>query len=141
MSKAKFKTQFAANVFNFKYARFLGETWDNRAYEIVEDVCGLGFGKHKNALLSKEDRKQLEEYIRDFKFFIERQRVELVVDKPKAILYNCTEKDTKKKLSKIGFKVISSYKGAHGNTVSIMLLDLSKKTFKEKLLNFIEKYF
>ena len=68
MSKAKFKTQFAANVFNFKYARFLGETWDNRAYEIVEDVCGLGFGKHKNALLSKDDRKQLEEYIRDFKF-------------------------------------------------------------------------
>lgn len=63
----EFRSSFGANIFNYKYARFLGETWANRAYEIVEDVCGTRFGKTQ-ALMSKDDRDQLEEYIRTFKF-------------------------------------------------------------------------
>lgn len=63
----EFRNSFGQNIFNYKYSRFLGETWANRAYEIVEDVCGTRFGKTQ-ALMSKDDRDQLEEYIRSFKF-------------------------------------------------------------------------
>ena len=65
--KSEFRNSFGQNIFNYKYSRFLGETWANRAYEIVEDVCGTRFGKTQ-ALMSKEDRDQLEEYIRTFRF-------------------------------------------------------------------------
>lgn len=63
----EFRNSFGQNIFNYKYSRFLGETWANRAYEIVEDVCGTRFGKTQ-ALMSKDDRDQLEEYIRTFRF-------------------------------------------------------------------------
>ena len=65
--KNEFRTSFGQTIFNHKYARFLGETWANRAYEIVEDVCGTRFGK-ATALMSKDDREQLTEYIRKFAF-------------------------------------------------------------------------
>lgn len=63
----EFRNSFAQNIFNFKYARFIGETWANRAFEVVEDVCGSRWGK-TTPLMSKEDRDQLEEYIRRFAF-------------------------------------------------------------------------
>lgn len=63
----EFRNSFGQNIFNYKYSRFLGETWANRAYEIVEDVCGTQFGK-STALMSKDDRDELEKAIREFKF-------------------------------------------------------------------------
>lgn len=65
---SEFRNSFAQNIFNYKYAKFQGETWANRAYEIVEDVCGYQFGKSTYSLMSDSDRKQLVEYIKDFKF-------------------------------------------------------------------------
>ena len=66
---SEFKTSFANNIFNNKYARYPGQTWHEKAREIVEDVCGHGVSSHyENTLLSKEDMDQLYEYIRDFKF-------------------------------------------------------------------------
>ena len=67
MSQPEFRTQFGQTIFNNKYAKFPGETWAQRAHDIVEDVCGTRWG-HTEALMSKEDRAQLEEYIRSFKF-------------------------------------------------------------------------
>jgi len=64
---SEFKNSFAANVFNFKYAKFQGETWAQRAHDIVEDVCGSRWGKSQ-PLMSKDDLQQLEEYIREMKF-------------------------------------------------------------------------
>jgi len=64
---SEFKNSFAANVFNFKYAKFKGETWAQRAHDIVEDVCGSRWGKSQ-PLMSKDDLQQLEEYIREMKF-------------------------------------------------------------------------
>lgn len=63
----EFRTSFSQTIFNTKYARFIGETWANRAYEIVEDVCGHRFSS-VTPLMSKTDRDQLEQYIREFKF-------------------------------------------------------------------------
>lgn len=67
MTQKEFRNTFGQNIFNYKYSRFLGETWANRAYEIVEDVCGTRFGK-ATALMSKDDRDELEKAIREFKF-------------------------------------------------------------------------
>ena len=67
LTQKEFRNTFGQNIFNYKYSRFLGETWANRAYEIVEDVCGTRFGK-ATALMSKDDRDELEKAIREFKF-------------------------------------------------------------------------
>lgn len=67
MSKSEFRNAFAQNIFNHKYAKFPGETWAQRAKDIVEDVCGSQFGK-SSPLMSKEELSQLEHYIREQKF-------------------------------------------------------------------------
>lgn len=66
MSK-EFKTQFGENVFRFKYAQGPDDTWNKLAKRLVEDVCGSRWGKN-HILMSKDDREQLVEYIRTFKF-------------------------------------------------------------------------
>jgi ribonucleoside-diphosphate reductase alpha chain len=66
---SEFKNSFAENVFRQKYARYHGQTWAQKAKEIVDDVCGKGTrNQHPNVLMSEGDRKQLEQYIREFKF-------------------------------------------------------------------------
>ena len=67
MEKSEFRNSFAQTIFNTKYAKFKGETWAQRAHDIVEDVCGTRWGTAQ-ALMSKEDRDQLEKYIRGFSF-------------------------------------------------------------------------
>lgn len=64
---SEFRTTFGKTIFDTKYAKFPGETWAERALDIVEDVTGTRWGKAQ-ALMSKEDRDQLWEYSRDFKF-------------------------------------------------------------------------
>lgn len=67
MNKSIFRNSFAENIFNMKYAKFPGETWEQRAADIVEDVCGTQWGKSQ-ALMCKEDRDQLEQYIKKMAF-------------------------------------------------------------------------
>lgn len=65
----EFKNSFAENVFRQKYARYHGQTWAQKAKEIVDDVCGRGTSnQHAHVLMAEGDRKQLEQYIREFKF-------------------------------------------------------------------------
>ncbi len=67
MEKSEFRNSFGQTIFDTKYAKFPGETWAQRAHDIVEDVCGSRWGKTQ-PLMSKTDLEQLEQYIRDFKF-------------------------------------------------------------------------
>ena len=67
MNKEIFRNTFAENIFKLKYAKFPGETWAERAKDIVEDVCGTQWGKSQ-ALMCKDDRDQLEQYVREMKF-------------------------------------------------------------------------
>lgn len=55
-----FKTTFAEDIFNNKYARFKGQTWEEKASEIVSDVT--------SNLMGKEDAEELETYVKDLKF-------------------------------------------------------------------------
>lgn len=66
---SEFKNSFAEHVFNHKYARYPGQTWAQKAKEIVDDVCGRGaHGQYSHKLMADDDRKELERYIREFKF-------------------------------------------------------------------------
>jgi ribonucleoside-diphosphate reductase alpha chain len=64
---SQFRNSFGQTIFDTKYAKFPGETWAQRAHDIVEDVCGSRWGKTQ-PLMSKTDLDQLEQYIREFKF-------------------------------------------------------------------------
>lgn len=55
-----FKNQFADNIFEHKYATFPGQTWEQKANDIVTDVC------HEH--LGTDDRSALLSAINSFKF-------------------------------------------------------------------------
>ncbi len=62
-----FKTSFAENIFRSKYALTNNETWSNKAFNIVDDVCGSQRA-HKRPTLSEDERKRLIKYITEMKF-------------------------------------------------------------------------
>jgi len=63
----RFKNSFSENIFRNKYAQGPNDTWDALAERLVEDVCGTRWGKDR-ALMGDEDRAQLTQYIKEFKF-------------------------------------------------------------------------
>lgn len=63
MIKKYFNNPFSESIFRNKYAQGPNDTWGCLAIRVVEDVCGGNM-----PLMSKEDRKQLTQYIEDFKF-------------------------------------------------------------------------
>ncbi len=65
--KQRFKTDFARHVFEQKYKQGPEDSWDNLAERVVEDVCGTRWGTAQ-ALMCKEDRDQLAEYIKRMAF-------------------------------------------------------------------------
>lgn len=67
MQVNRFKNSFAENIFRNKYAQGPDDTWDALAERLVDDVCGTRGGKDR-PLMSDEDRAQLTEYIKEFKF-------------------------------------------------------------------------
>lgn len=67
MQKNRFKSEFAENIFKFKYAQGPSDSWDALADRLVEDVCGTRWGTDR-PLMSENDRKQLAEYIKEMKF-------------------------------------------------------------------------
>ena len=67
MQVNRFKNSFAENIFKNKYAQGPTDTWDALAERLVEDVCGTRWGKDR-PLMSQEDRDQLVQYIKEFKF-------------------------------------------------------------------------
>ena len=57
---SEFKSTFAQNIFNQKYARFEGQTWAEKASEIVTNVT--------ENLMPKDMQGSLESMIKEFKF-------------------------------------------------------------------------
>jgi len=63
------RSKFSEDIFNQKYRHDGAETWAALAHTLVEDVCKSPDATgSQDAYLSKEERQQLEEYIRDMKF-------------------------------------------------------------------------
>ena len=65
-----FRSKFSEDIFNHKYRHDNAETWAALAHTLVEDVCVHHLFRvvDTDMYFSKEDRQQLEEYIRDMKF-------------------------------------------------------------------------
>ena len=67
MQIQRFKNSFSENIFRFKYAQGPDDTWDALADRLVDDVCGTRGGTDR-PLMSEEERAQLAQYIKEFKF-------------------------------------------------------------------------
>jgi ribonucleoside-diphosphate reductase alpha chain len=111
MESNPFKTEFAENIFRLKYARNQGQSWSDKAYEIVEEVCGLGIdGRYSSPLMSKEDRAQLTQYIKELKF-IPGGRYIYYAGRPYRAYNNCyllrAEEDTREEWSGVTHRAMS----------------------------------
>ncbi len=62
-----FKTDLAKNIFYQKYALSNNQTWEEKSFDIVEDVCGSMSGRRRK-ILSQSERDQLVRYISEMKF-------------------------------------------------------------------------
>lgn len=64
---SEFRTELGLNIFKNKYAQNQYETWADRAHIVVDAVAGTNGGTEQ-ALMTKEERDQLVEYLVDFKW-------------------------------------------------------------------------
>ena len=105
----RFKTSFAKNIFRMKYAQGVEDTWDALAERLVEDVCGTRWGT-EHPLLSKEDRSQLTQYIKDFKL-VPGGRYLYYAGRPHKAYNNCyllrAEEDTREEWSNVTWRAMS----------------------------------
>ena len=62
-----FRSKFSEDIFNLKYAHTGCDTWEQLARELVEDGCG-DLRPDEEALMNKEERRELRKYIKDLKF-------------------------------------------------------------------------
>ena len=62
-----FRSKFSEDIFNLKYAHTGCDTWEQLSRVLVEDVCG-NLRQGEEALMRKEERKELQKYITDLKF-------------------------------------------------------------------------
>ena len=67
MAEHEFRTELGLNIFKNKYSQNQYETWADRAHIVVDAVAGTNGGT-ETALMSKEERDQLVEYLVDFKW-------------------------------------------------------------------------
>lgn len=106
---SEFKTQFGENIFRYKYAQGPGDTWAKLAERLVEDVCGTRFGTLP-ALMSKDERHDLVEAIRNFEF-IPGGRYLYYAGRPYKAYNNCyllrAEEDTREEWSNVTWRGMS----------------------------------
>lgn len=105
----EFKTKFGEDIFRYKYAQGPGDTWAKLAERLVEDVCGTRWGT-MSALMSKGDREQLVQYIKEFKF-IPGGRYLYYAGRPAKAYNNCyllrAEEDTREEWSNVTWRAMS----------------------------------
>ena len=108
-STHQFRNQFGENIFRFKYAQGPADTWSRLAERLVEDVCGPR-GTSSPQLLSPDDRRQLTEYIKDFKF-MPGGRYLYYAGRPYKAYNNCyllrAEEDTREEWSNVTWRAMS----------------------------------
>lgn len=108
MEVDRFRTPFAKEIFYAKYAQGSGDTWDSLAERVVEDICGTLRGDRP--LLADGDRKQLAQYIKEFKF-IPGGRYLYYAGRPARFYNNCyllrAEEDSREEWSAVTQRAMS----------------------------------
>lgn len=116
MEKNRFRSQLGENVFRFKYAQGSADTWDQCAERIVEDVCGSRWGKAP-VLMNDGDRKQLAQYIKEFKF-VPGGRYIYYAGRPNSYFNNCYllrgEEDTREEWASLMQRATSALMSGGG---------------------------
>jgi len=104
-----FRTTFGENIFRFKYAQGPGDTWEKLADRLVDDVCGTRGGTLQS-LMSDGDRKQLSQYIKEFKF-LPGGRYLYYAGRPYKAYNNCyllrAEEDTREEWAAVTWRAMS----------------------------------
>jgi ribonucleoside-diphosphate reductase alpha chain len=109
LSTTRFRNSFAENIFRFKYAQGPGDTWDKLCERLVDDVCGTAKGTLA-PLMSKEDRQQLTQYMKDMKM-LAGGRYLYYAGRPYKAYNNCyllrAEEDTREEWSAVTWRAMS----------------------------------
>lgn len=123
MIKNRFRSQLGENVFRFKYAQGPDDTWDALADRLVEGVCGVKDGQP--ALMSREDREQLKQYIKEFKF-VPGGRYIYYAGRPNSYWNNCyllrAEHDTREEWAELAKRATSCLMTGGGIGVDYSIL-------------------
>ena len=121
---SKFRSQLSENVFRFKYAQGPADSWDQAADRIVEDVCGTRWGTAE-PLMSKDDRAQLAQYIKEFKF-LPGGRYIYYAGRPNSYFNNCyllrAEEDTREEWAELAKRATSCLMTGGGIGVDYSIL-------------------
>lgn len=108
-NKSEFRTTFGENVFRFKYAQGPADTWSKLCERLVDDVCGT-MGGTLTPIMSKDDRDQLTQYMKDFKF-LAGGRYLYYAGRPFHAWNNCfllrAEEDTREEWSAVTWRAMS----------------------------------
>ena len=133
MQKSEFRSELGENIFRLKYAQGPEDTWDQCAERIVEDVCGTRWGQQQ-ALMSKEDRDQLTQYIKQFKF-LPGGRYLYYAGRPNHYFNNCyllrAEFDTREEWAEIAKRSTSCLMTGGGIGVDYSILRAKGKTISK----------
>lgn len=120
----EFRSKLGENVFRFKYAQGPADTWGMCADRIVEDVCGTRGGRDR-VLMSDGDRKQLAQYIKEFKF-IPGGRYIYYSGRPNSFFNNCyllrAEEDTREEWANVAWRATSCLMTGGGIGVDYSIL-------------------
>lgn len=109
MEIKRFKNSFAENIFKFKYAQGPNDSWDALADRLIDDVTGTRGGTLQ-PLMSKDDRQQLGQYVKEMKF-IPGGRYLYYAGRPYKAFNNCyllrAEEDTREEWSNVTWRAMS----------------------------------
>jgi len=109
LTQKEFRNTFGENIFRYKYAQGPGDTWTKLSERLVDDVCGTRGGTQQ-PLMSKEDQKQLLEYMKDMKF-LAGGRYLYYAGRPYKAYNNCyllrAEEDTREEWSAVTWRAMS----------------------------------
>lgn len=109
MIKNRFRSDLGENIFRSKYAQGVNDSWDALAERLVEDVCGTR-NNTAQALMSKDDRDQLTQYIKEFKF-VPGGRYIYYAGRPNSYFNNCyllrAEEDTREEWASLAQRATS----------------------------------
>lgn len=132
MEVNRFRNSFGETIFKNKYAQGPADTWDACAERIVEDVCGTQWGKSPK-LLGDDDRKQLEQYIKEMKFIPGGRYIYYAGREFKAF-NNCyllrAEEDTREEWSNVTWRSLSCLMTGGGIGIDYSRLRASGKALK-----------
>ncbi len=106
MQKNRFKTSFSENIFRNKYAQGPNDTWDALCERLVADVCN----DVDRPLMSKDEQKQLCEYMKEMKF-LPGGRYLYYAGRPAKFYNNCyllrAEEDTREEWAAVTWRAMS----------------------------------